>query len=363
MSDDNRIRSICPNCGKSLSLPNNAAGRRARCPKCGNAFVVADSIELAAGESHSREMAGVGSERGHAAAGRSRSASASEQSSFADDDPFAALAGGTALERPASAPMARPEPILRSAPAAEAREPRQRFAWGALIGTTIVFMLKRSWVGRLCLVAVVFGCVFVYMGYREAQLRGESKAEPQTLTCEQLARSGPGDNRHINLTDFALLPEFVYQEDMGSWKGAWVPAVPRKVMEDAIAALPPDDRNWSARQSKLKTGPSLNMAAFDFKVVVAFPQADSAEYIGRMAKNHQVQGLVINGIMPGFDSDRRRLLQESYPRVHVDDCMILVAGRTPASASAVQSYFFGGAALIAAGFGIAGWICARSATA
>jgi hypothetical protein len=76
--------------------------------------------------------------------------------------------------------------------------------------------------------------VLIWLGLKEFELQRRSRAEPQVISCEKLLAQGPGDNLHIILTDFALLPDFVYEHEMDHWKGAWVPVVPRRELEVAL---------------------------------------------------------------------------------------------------------------------------------
>lgn len=115
------------------------------------------------------------------------------------------------------------------------REPRVRIDWGAFLVNFGRCYFERSVVAAFFGITLVFGAVFIYLGYNEAKLRSRSKAEPTRISCEDLTKHGPGDNLYIILTDFVLLPEYVYEEGVSGWKSAWIPAVSPQTIDRHVA--------------------------------------------------------------------------------------------------------------------------------
>ena len=178
---------------------------------------------------------------------------------------------------------------------------------------------------RLLLALIIIGGVLVFMGVQEYRLSKVAKAEPQTITCAQLAARGPGDNAHVRLTDFAFTDNYIYQNRKRSteWKLAYVPAVPPRVKD-----LP---------------------AVRTVRVLIKSTRARNEDQLYALGEG-PLEGVVVNHIS-GLGSDERRLLKESYPDVDFDACWIIEAGKRPASTGTLLGMIGGGGglAVVAAG--------------
>lgn len=345
MSDD-RITTTCPACSARMRVPDRAAGKRVRCPKCNNAFTV--EVPVAA-----------------------QSEPATSESGF-DPDLLTGLADGTALESPESQ-RARLEAKAAQAARARVRGPepdhnaieRSRFDWGAWIVNFGRAIIPVGWAGRVCFAAIVLGCVLIYMGFRELGLRSRSRAEPQVISCERLVAQGPGDNLHMILTDFVPLSDYVYQQKTDRWSGAWVPIVPPSAVREAIARVL--KINVSAvdsisKEQEHKALKQLKSSDFNFKIIISLPKADGEDYVERALEADSVQGmLMVDSFLATLNSERRELLQSGYPRADLNHCWVLVEGRTPASEGTARGYQAGGLGLILVPLVVAGWRAAREA--
>jgi len=347
MSDD-RLVQTCPNCAARVRVPATAAGRRVRCPKCQTPFVVSAPQEP---ESTAASNDGFG------------------------DDLFAGLASGAAVEsteerqaRQEQVTSARARAQVVTSTPAVMRAPRASFdiaAWLANFGGALK---PKGVVGRLSFAGLMLGGLFVYLGIKEHQLRGRSRAEPQTISCQQLIKNGPGDNLHMVLTDFVLMPEYVYETAVGKWSGAWAPALPRGVLEERVAAalhVAPSELATVSPEDRDTALAKLNPADFNFKIIVSFPKADGEEYMESMLEAETLQGtLFTTGLnsLSRSDRDRRSLLHESYPRTDLDACWVLVVGRAPRSAATANAYVFGGAGLALTILLSAAWRASRATT-
>jgi hypothetical protein len=170
---------------------------------------------------------------------------------------------------------------------------------------------------------LVFGLTLILVGgVQEIALWRVAAPKPQTISCEALGRTGPGDNAHVVLTDFVLCQSaFVYEERGGRWTVAWVPAVPRGTPLNA--GQPPPD----------------------FRVLVKIPSARSMSDIVQVAQAPTLEGIVVNSIERLGDGERATL-QRSYPRVDFERCQIFELDRRPAGWLRVIGSLAGGALLI-----------------
>jgi hypothetical protein len=316
-----------------------------RCPKCSNAFAVETPASVEAAPIV--EPSGI-------------------------DDVLSGLADGTAVESP-EAQRARLEAMAaqaaRAAKGVAPAKPEEETTaeasldWKMWLANFGRALLPLGFAGRVCFAALVLGGVLVWMGCRELDLRSRSRAEPQVITCEKLVTQGPGDNLHIVLTDFVLLPDFVYSQKMVRWDGAWVPVVPHQAVASALAkalqvdvsALPSIDNR--RKDDALAT---LKSSDFNFKIVVAFPKADGKKYMDRVFEAETVEGLLmVDGYLTTLDKERRGLLESSYPRADLKRCWVLVEGRTPASQAKARGLQLGGVGLVLFALIAAGWRAAR----
>lgn len=186
---------------------------------------------------------------------------------------------------------------------------------------------------------LIIGGVLVYFGVQEFRLRGAAKAEPQLITCAELAENGPGDNAHVIMSDFLLVVlAYVYEgKTDGPWSKVWVPAVPlgghyHQGLLDKMDA----DGNIE--------GP-IAMPAYIPEIV----KSTKARYqydVDDLSKQNTVQGLIINSVETLKDEEMK-LLKENYPSVDFDECWILEVDRKPASLVKVAGFGGGGIALLA----------------
>ena len=186
---------------------------------------------------------------------------------------------------------------------------------------------------RIKLLLIIAGIAMIVIGVQELRLASAAKAEPQVITCEQLAKDGPGDNAHVTLTKFRLHPlSSIYQEkkkrfgkSSGDWVKIWVPAVPAEGAE--------------------KLGPALMAPApSDVRVIVKSTQVKNPQDLIALAGREQISGVITNKI-ESLGRDERKLLQEGCPGVDLDRCYILEQDRKPADSIKLFGMLGGGLAL------------------
>lgn len=184
-----------------------------------------------------------------------------------------------------------------------------------------------------CFVLGLFGLAGTVGGCLEHKVSSRSKTEPQSITCQQLGESGPGDNLHIELTDFQLDTDNYVIEQKGRitkrWEKAFIPIMPAGQDEDEL----PDA----------------------FSVLLITEMAKSEQAVDELALGETITGMVINDIT-SLDSETEELLKEAYPEVDVDALWIVEHQRKPtAPAVAIAMSVLGVASLLAsAALGIFG---------
>lgn len=337
------IRAACPSCAAAMRIPAHAAGKRVRCPKCQNVFRVPEPAPAPP--------------------------QAPADDPLLDQDLLSGLARGTAVELPmdvalqrqaaqaraATLTAAQASPASAAPPASARPRARRNVDWVAWIVSFGGSYFTRSPAGYFCSLTLAFGVAGIYVGCNEFQIRGRSKAEPQSITCEQLATHGPGDNLHVLVTDFILLPDYVYETGWTGWKGAWVPAVSYQAYQRQVASalgVSEQEIDSVSEQRLVEALEELKASDFDFRIIVSFPQADGPDYVDRMGEAESIQGMLLEDFTR-IEPEGRRLLRQSYPTVKIEDCHILVAGRKPYSVATAQLYLSGGVALLLLSLGMA----------
>jgi hypothetical protein len=178
---------------------------------------------------------------------------------------------------------------------------------------------------------ILGGGLLTVAGLNEARQSAVARREPQEITCAKLTQEGFGNNAHVRMTDFYLCEdEYVYEERI-QWTSAWVPAVPR---------------GSPIHQALLTRGEGRNVAPAlrgqDIRIIVLLPNARSEKDVEETAKCKAIQGLIIRPLRL-LDTKKQRLLEESYPGLDFQDCMILVEGRQPATQR--KTFFVTGAGI------------------
>ena len=179
---------------------------------------------------------------------------------------------------------------------------------------------------------IVGGILLTVLGLHEVLIARVWKAQPHEMTCEELARQGPGGNAHLRLVDFALAVDGAVHEDApdGTWRSVWVPAFP---MDEAAA--PEHD-------------PTI------FRVLVRSRRLKDREALDRLADAATLDGFVVNDVET-LGSHELRRLEDAYPHTQIDRCWILDHGRKPMSSITAEVLVFGGLVLFGLGF----WLLVR----
>jgi hypothetical protein len=206
---------------------------------------------------------------------------------------------------------------------------------------------------RILLVIIILGGAMVFAGVQQMRLASVAKAEPQKISCAKLIESGPGDNAHVELTDFIMVNSAFVTEtgkSGGRWKNVWVPVVPVDgEYRDQIASL---------------LGGSLTPGNLprprDIRVIVNSSKVESESDLDALADQDTIRGMVVNKVS-SLGSKQKQILADSYPGVNFDNVLILEHGRTPWGTGKSLGCIAGGIALAVAGVG--GMVVRRRRTA
>lgn len=186
---------------------------------------------------------------------------------------------------------------------------------------------------RLKLLIIVLGGMAMFFGFQEGRLASKCSSEPHKMTCEELAKNGPGDNANIELTDFVVGENFVYEQDgkTKAWNHVWVP-LHELDMRTAIQLM--------GEHPVLPT---------TFRVLMKTSKAKSVEQIDNIQKGGTIKGLVVNNItkISGKELD---LLQSSYRGTDFSKVWIIDHERSPHGYLFAAGAMLGG--LLLAGVGV-----------
>ena len=191
---------------------------------------------------------------------------------------------------------------------------------------------------RLGFIIFIVGIVLFVMAVQEVKLSSKAKAEPSSITCAQLAKNGPGDNVHVQLSAFVFYDPaavIVTSKRSKRWKHAWIPAVP-------------SDGAWmKSMQAKMLSGKfdpnTVPPPTGDIVLVKTAKVHDETEMMAFL-DSESLTGMVVNDIS-SIDSKERREIETELPGVNLRNAYILECGRAPAGGGKITGMFAGGAAL------------------
>lgn len=194
------------------------------------------------------------------------------------------------------------------------------------------------------IVLIVAGGVLLYIGLREFRMMQAAAAEPQTISCAELEKNGPGDNSHVIMEDFILLEQaFVYAAETGSntWTQLYIPALPIGGAYH-LQILSMRDENGQL--------PENTPIPENIGIIVKSEHISGEDELATLAESDTLQGLVINTIK-SLGSEEKRLLEQSYPGIDFEACWIIEHKRQPPGMGKVAALAGGGIALLFAGLG------------
>jgi ribosomal protein L32 len=370
-----KIKFACA-CGKSLAADSSAAGRKAKCPACGQAVQV-PQLPPAASESE-LGLAPIDDSPGDLSPRPLKSVAAASQSIRPPARPSASPVSSAPPPLPGTAGQAvksiwdeeeeyrmqaPPETPCPNCGAAMASHAVLCMACGynrqmktVTTATTLAPTATRkrsspfAWLSRprqrrqlgslrLPIVLAVIGGIVFFLGINEKKLSDASSAEPEQISLAKLIERGPEGNANIILTDYKICPKVVFERKtvggqmVGEWTKIWVPIVRPTLF-------------GFGAQAQEAEGKDIHALIFSTHV------ANENELVKKLAVP-QLRGLVTNRIK-SLSSKEKELLREGCPGIDCDRCLIIDEGRTPTSTELITLYLGGGGLLLLAGIGLGG---------
>jgi hypothetical protein len=284
------IVTTCGECGKSYRVDDKFAGKKAKCKACGAAMVVPTPPPPPPVAKTSDDDFDFG-----ALADMEGSAKVDASAPMAMTAPPPAAA----KEPKSSAPAALGVPTRTVKPKAKA--PKFQLLSGANAGVFFLFCA---------------GGVLIFLGIREYNQVSHGSKKPQLISCMELGRDGPGDNKWVDLVKFGYSPG----KYLTAQSAIYIPAYAT-------------DSDYGKRYSlaiglgsKAKIPPPPPDPVF-----VLVKTSRSLENLEIARLESQLEGMVINDIDPLTQTDIAQI-QPAYPKTNFSKCWIVEEGREQGSA-------------------------------
>ena len=84
----------------------------------------------------------------------------------------------------------------------------------------------RVLLGCLLMLTLIFGGILGLIAGADSRTHAIGSVPPQRLTVAELIAKGPGENRHVTVTDFRI-GGYAFEGKNGVWRQVWVPLFPR----------------------------------------------------------------------------------------------------------------------------------------
>ena len=174
---------------------------------------------------------------------------------------------------------------------------------------------------RFGIALLVAGGIMTFFGVREWRMKSASSDQPEEVALRDLvARSGAG-NPNIVLKDFVFCDNFVYSYEGSKdrWQKVYIPVVDANVVAQAPGPL--------AHFGAIHVDPGAQQK---IAAIVMSNKIHGQTELERFCNQTKVQGLVVNSMM-SLEGQEQKLLREKYPTTDFSKCIIIQAGREPAS--------------------------------
>jgi hypothetical protein len=239
----------CPQCGKLYKMPDNCAGRKAKCKACGNTMTIPAVDPIA-----------------------------KPQNDLWDE----LLVSQAAPPKPAPRVEVETGVNTRTPNISVSTKRRRAAAWPAK---------KSPNASTAAIVLLICSGLLFYYWQRESRLATLAKEVPQQLTLRDLMTRGPGDNIHIVLSNFRLLLDRgVVKSRNASRTYAWIPAIPSDAQEQ------PGTNSIKVLVGTSDCGDDRRLAQFCFRTSIQgmiVNSTDSLDSKERKVLNETLQGVDI----------------------------------------------------------------------
>lgn len=284
----------CPNCQQKYSAPDDSAGKRIQCKKCGMEVIVPRGGAKPLGPATGPRPAAPSPPAASAASSGSGLSSLLDEA-LAEEAPAAApepLAAGAAPQ------TFGPRFDLDEEPRARPRR-RNKPGW-----------LGNFHIDNISITAAVIAGVCFFMMWREGKLASLARSEPQRLTVQELVAKGPGDNIHLELSGLRLMVEHcvVKTHEHGPnpkrWSLIWIPVLPA---EQGAAPL---------------------FVAGQVRVIMQSSHCHTDQDLDDFERRTSFRGMIVNATN-SLGSEEKKLLGQGLPGTDLSNCYIFQEGVGP----------------------------------
>jgi hypothetical protein len=189
---------------------------------------------------------------------------------------------------------------------------------------------KLAGLGSGGIILLLLGFCFLMLGRGQWVLASHASPEPQTLFLQDLIAKGPGDNRHVRVTQFTFGDGYVVEGLHGGWDEVWIPVYPA---------------------SGTEVGDPGHPRADPFAVLIHTRKPRSKDELARYCDTTTViQGVMLSdhGAPAGWSEIGGKLLA-MYPGTDLENCRVIYEGDRPWSPSSVNAILVIGVALFGSG--------------
>lgn len=178
---------------------------------------------------------------------------------------------------------------------------------------------RKILLGSLATLGLLFGGILLAMGAQNSGIRSATSEPRKVMTLAELAKNGPGDHQHVELTHIQFGHQFIVEKNNSFWNRAWVPLF-----------IPGDNRK---------------------PVAIAELTEGGEEGIQKSMQKSSLKGIV-SAKPETFGATIGQRLRGRYPNMKPDDTFYMIDQvTTPPSAGFVLLLFVAGGILLV--FGVA----------
>jgi len=206
---------------------------------------------------------------------------------------------------------------------------------------------------RLKLGLIIGGLVLAYFGVQEFRLSMGTSTEAVQVDLAALEKGEALENNHVlmgeHYADYAGCV-YEYEEGNGRVTHTYYPVISEN--HSFFAGL----EKLAEKYDSINAAPESEWPTIDtFKVLVKTKRFKNVKSIPEgLGNEDKIQGLVIN-LVESMDSEEEKLIKQTFPKLNIDDVLIVEEGRKPSSALASFGMMGGGGLLSLLGLG---WLAA-----
>jgi len=198
---------------------------------------------------------------------------------------------------------------------------------------------------RIKIAMIVLGGVLGFFGIQEFRVSSGTSSEPQHVELAQLEKGDIPKNTHLQIgSHYAVYGATIYEYEQSKYEASSGPSPSSKLTMCYYPIISLNHPFVEAME---------NDEDFEFGQLAVLVKTKRFKKFGAipdvlMTEENAVQGLVINTV-DSLDREEEKLLKQRFPRIDVDNVLILQEGRKPTSLFASGGMILGGLALILVG--------------